>query len=129
MSDFYDGLDLVQRKIYEDGVAAGIKQMMDKIQKNCSLGRPVMANEELYWLTDSRQHLLDIMDGIDNAYGIQRVNQYIVPIHKIIDGKCLKSKVIIIANIPYEAYHTAYDIFSKDSWLVYPNYGEYEHLK
>lgn len=51
------------------GVKAGIEQMESKIQKHCKLGKPVMANGELYFFQDSKQHLIDIMDGIDEEYG------------------------------------------------------------
>jgi hypothetical protein len=49
---------------FELGVKAGIKMMMDKIEKNAALGKPVLCNDNLYWLTDSRQHLQDVMDSI-----------------------------------------------------------------
>ncbi len=60
--------EMMIAKAYEDGVKAGIQQMMNKIQLHCELGKPVMANGELYWLTDSRQHLIDIMDSIESAW-------------------------------------------------------------
>lgn len=53
---------------FECGVQAGIKMMMDKIQCQYKRGKPIEANGELYWLTGSRQHLADIMDGIENAW-------------------------------------------------------------
>ena len=45
------------------GVQTGIKLMENKIQKHCELGKPVMANGELYWLTDSKEHLNEVMDS------------------------------------------------------------------
>lgn len=51
--------------LYKLGVEAGVKQMMDKIQKHCELGKPVLANGELYFFKDARQNLIDIMDDID----------------------------------------------------------------
>ena len=68
--------------LYKLGVEAGIKQMMDKIQKHCELGRPVLANGELYFFKDCRQNLIDIMDDIDAEYGVQRRKKYIVPIYR-----------------------------------------------
>ena len=55
-------------KVYNEGVQAGIKQMENKIQKHCELGKPVMANGELYFFQDSRQHLRDIMDNLDDEW-------------------------------------------------------------
>lgn len=47
------------------GVQAGIQQMEDKIQNHCKMGKPVMANGELYFFKDSKQHLVDIMDSLN----------------------------------------------------------------
>lgn len=58
-------MDLINNEIFRLGVEIGRKQMMDHIQHQCSIGKPIEANGELYWLTDSRQHLVDIMDSID----------------------------------------------------------------
>ena len=51
--------------LYKLGVEAGIKQMMDKIQKHCELGKPVMANGELFFFKTARQNLIDIMDDLE----------------------------------------------------------------
>jgi hypothetical protein len=51
--------------IFELGMKAGIKAMMDKIQNHCRNGKPITANGDLYWLTDSRQHLQDVMDSME----------------------------------------------------------------
>ena len=122
-------MELVNNEFFQLGVYAGQKQLMDHLQHQYEIGRPAEINGKLYWLKDAHQNLLDIMDDLDSEYGIQKANQYIVPMHKFINGECIKSKVIITANIPFEAYHTAYAIFGKDGWLVYLNYGEYEQLK
>ena len=37
--------------------------MENKIQMQCELGKPIMANGELYWLTDSKEHLNEVMDS------------------------------------------------------------------
>ena len=58
-------MDLTDNEIFRLGVEIGRKQVMDHIQYQCSIGKPIEANGELYWLTDSRQHLIDIMDSID----------------------------------------------------------------
>ena len=50
---------------YNSGVEAGIKMMMDKIQKHCELGKPVMANGELYFFKTAKQNLIDIMDDLE----------------------------------------------------------------
>ena len=54
---------------FNRGVEAGRKQVMDHIQHQCSKNKPIEANGELYWLTDSRQHLIDIMNDIDKTVG------------------------------------------------------------
>lgn len=57
--------DMTNNEIFRLGVEIGRKQVMDHIQHQCSIGKPIEANGELYWLTDSRQHLIEIMDRID----------------------------------------------------------------
>ena len=114
---------------YNSGVAAGVKQMMDKIQKHCELGKPVMANGELYFFKTARQNLIDIMDDIDAEYGVEKKKNYIVPMRKVIDGKCEEVKIIISANTPYEAWCGAIYSFGEESgWLVYSEYDKYEQL-
>ena len=60
-----DSMHLTNKEIFRLGVEIGRKQVMDHIQHQCSIGKPIEANGELYWLTDSKQHLIDIMDRID----------------------------------------------------------------
>ena len=128
-------MDLANNEIFKLGVEAGRKQMMDHIQHQCSKNKPIEANGELYWLTDSRQHLLEIMDGIDREYDIQDENQYIVPMHKVFDGKCMEFKLLITAKTPYEAWCIAYAAFEfreegmKDGWKVFREYDKYKQLK
>lgn len=56
-------------KAYNLGVQAGIQQMMDKMERQFELGKPVLANGNLYWLKDAKQNLIDIMDDLDSEYG------------------------------------------------------------
>jgi hypothetical protein len=58
-----DGMNKIELA-FELGVKTGIKSMMDKIQNHCYNGKPVTANGKLYWLTDTQQHLQDVMDSI-----------------------------------------------------------------
>jgi hypothetical protein len=44
------------------GVTVGIQMMKNKIKSNHERGKPVMVDDELYWLTDSKEHLKDIME-------------------------------------------------------------------
>lgn len=60
-----NNMDMTNNEIFRLGVEIGRKQVMDHIQHQCSIGKPIEANGDLYWLTDSRQHLIDIMDRID----------------------------------------------------------------
>lgn len=60
-----NNMDMTNNEIFRLGVEIGRKQVMDHIQHQCSIGKPIEANGELYWLTDSRQHLIEIMDRID----------------------------------------------------------------
>lgn len=114
---------------YNAGVQAGIKQMMDKIQKHCELGKPILCNGELYFFKDARQNLIDIMDDIDAEYGIQREKRYIVPMRKVIDGKCEEMRTIISAKTSFEAWCGAIHCFKDDGWIVFSEYDKYEQLE
>ena len=112
------------------GVQAGIQQMEDKIQKHCKLGKPVIANGELYFFKDARQNLIDIMDDIDAEYGIEREKKYIVPIsithsenHKV------TREVIIQTNRPETAMLIAIGDFQHNGWLVDTNFNNYKIME
>ena len=55
----------VIQKAFNEGVKTGIQQMEDKIQKHCEIGKPVLANGDLYFFQDSQEHLREIMDSFD----------------------------------------------------------------
>jgi len=46
----------------------GRKQLMNHIQHQFAIGKPVEINGNLYWLTDSNQHLVDVLDDIENTW-------------------------------------------------------------
>ena len=104
---------------YNLGVQAGIKQMMDKIQRHCELGKPVLANGELYWFKNCRQNLIDIMDDIDAEYGIQKRKKYLVPIYRGNGEKEIEHmEVIIKAGSPDEAMVQAIFSFGSSGWTI-----------
>lgn len=57
-------------KVYMDGVAEGVKQANNKIKEHCKKGKPVLIDGELYFIQDSRQHLIEVMNQIDRENGI-----------------------------------------------------------
>lgn len=63
-----------EKMTYEEaftlGVAAGIRLMQNKIRKHCKNGKPVLIGDDLYFVKDSRQHLIEVIDNIDKEYGI-----------------------------------------------------------
>lgn len=112
---------------YNLGIQAGIKQMMDKIQKHCELGKPVLANGELYFFKDARQNLIDIMDDIDAEFGISRKRKYIVPIYRGNGEKEIDHmEVIIKASSPDEAMAQAVFSFGSNGWTVDKNSENYK---
>lgn len=114
---------------FNRGVEAGRKQMMDHIQHQCSIGKPVEANEELYWLTDSRQHLRDIMDDIDNAWNDEhREKKYIVPIRMFHNTSIDERELLIKANDAQTAMLIAMGDFQHNGWIVDENYENYKQL-
>lgn len=58
-------IESVWETAYEVGVNAGVKQIENKIQEHCEMGKPILINGELYWLKDSKQHLIEIIDSLD----------------------------------------------------------------
>lgn len=104
---------------YNLGLQAGIKQMMDKIQRHCELGKPVLANGELYFFKDCRQNLIDIMDDIDAEFGIKKRKKYIVPIYRGNGEKEIDHmEVIIKASSPDEAMAQVVFSFCSSGWTV-----------
>lgn len=50
--------------VYNLGVQDGVKQTENKIKEHCKSGKPLLINENLYFVKDSKQHLIEIMDQI-----------------------------------------------------------------
>ena len=46
---------------------AGRKQLEDHVIHQFEIGKPAEMNGELYWLQDSNQRLLDMIDGMETA--------------------------------------------------------------
>lgn len=61
-------MDLTNNEIFRLGMEAGRKQLMNHIESQFELGKPVEINGELYWLKDARQNLMDIMDDIESTW-------------------------------------------------------------
>jgi hypothetical protein len=49
------------------GVAVGVQLMQNKIKNNCEQGKPIMVDGELYFLTDSKKHLKEVIEHYNNA--------------------------------------------------------------
>lgn len=56
---------------FQDGLQIGIKYMMDKIERQYELGKPILANDNLYWLKGAKENLRDIMDDIEAEYNAE----------------------------------------------------------
>lgn len=126
-------VDSVWETAYEDGVEAGIKQMMDKIQKHCELGKPVLANGELYFFKTARQNLIDIMDDIDAEYSIEKEKKYIVPISRKCGDGIDKREIVIKANNAEAAMFIAIRDLECNNWfnpwIVDRNYINYKTME
>ena len=57
--------NITYEQIFNLGVQAGIKMLENKIERQCERGKPILANDNLYWLKDARQNLIDIMDDLE----------------------------------------------------------------
>lgn len=117
------------QKAFECGRKAGIQEMKDHIQHQFDIDKPVEANGELYWLKDSRQNLMDIMDDMDSEYKAQNERKYMIPMQRIVNGQPVELEVIISANTSFEAYRAAVANFAQDGWYVFSDYGEYKEVE
>ena len=61
---------MTYEEAYALGVAAGVQQMQNKIREHCKNGKPLFICDNLYFIQDSRQHLIEVIDNIDREYGI-----------------------------------------------------------
>lgn len=128
MSD--NNMDLMDNMIFKLGVEAGRKQVMDHIQHQCRIGKPIEANGELYWLKDSKQHLLDVMDSIDDEWNQEQgLKKFIVPIERNYNGGKVIREIIIHADKAETAMLIAVGDFQHNGWSVDDDYMNYKELK
>ena len=66
-----EGTESDIEKAYKLGIRMGIKMIEDKIERQCELGKPILANDNLYWLKDAKQNLIDIMDDLEADYMLE----------------------------------------------------------
>ncbi len=126
-----NNMNLTDNEIFKLGMEAGRKQLEDHIQHQYEIGKPVEINGELYWLTDSRQHLIDIMDDIETTWNEKSgVHKYIVPIKKRgYDNKEIVRDVIIQTDRAEMARLIAIGDFQHNGWIVDTDYQNYKQLK
>lgn len=60
-----------RQQIFNAGYQMGIQYMMDKIERQYQLGKPILANDNLYWLKGAKENLRDIMDDIEAEYNAE----------------------------------------------------------
>ena len=58
-------------QIFNAGFQMGMQYMMDKIERQYQLGKPILANDHLYWLKGEIENLHDIMDDIESEYNAE----------------------------------------------------------
>ena len=63
--------NMTLQDVYDAGVKAGMQYMMDKIERQYQLGKPILANDHLYWLKGEIENLHDIMDDIEAEYNAE----------------------------------------------------------
>lgn len=124
-----NNMDMTNNEIFRLGIEIGRKQVMDHIKHQCSIGKPIEANGQLYWLTDSRQHLIEIMDNIESTWiEYHGVKKFIVPLKH--PQREVIRKVIIEAETAEQAMITALLEFEQGSgWIVDTDYKNYKQFK
>ena len=124
-------MDLSNNMLYQLGVEAGRKQMMDHIQHQCSIGKPVEANGELYFFKTAQQNLMDIMDDIDNAWNEEHgEKKFIVPIRMFHNTSTEVKELLVKAPDANVARLIALG-FENDhiGWTVDEDYENYKQVK
>ena len=125
-----NNMDLTNNEIFRLGMIAGQKQLMDHIQHQFEIGKPVEINGELYWLKDAKQNLQDIMDDIESAWNEEhRVKKFIVPVSITYNTHKTNREVIIETIDAETAMHIAIADFQHDGWIVDTDYQNYKQLK
>lgn len=116
--------------LYKLGVEAGVKQMMDKIQKHCELGKPVLANGELYFFKTAQENLIDIMDDIESDWKAEQgMKKFIVPIKMLHTKGEILREVIIETNKAETAMLIAIGDFQHNGWIVDTDFRKYKQLE
>lgn len=125
-----DLMDLSNNMLYQLGVEAGRKQMMDHIQHQCSIGKPVECNGELYFFKTAQQNLMDIMDDIDNAWNEEHgEKRFIVPIRMFHNTSTDVRELLVKADDPETAMLIAKGDFQHNGWIVDDDYENYKQVK
>lgn len=115
---------------YNLGLQAGIKQMMDKIQRHCELGKPVLANGELYFFKTAQENLIDIMDDIETDWKAEQgMKKFIVPIKMLHTKGEIVREVIIETNKAETAMLIAIGDFQHNGWIVDTDFRKYKQLE
>lgn len=116
-------------EIFQLGMEAGKKQLMDHIQHQFEIGKPVEINGELYWLKDAEQNLMDLMDDIESTWNEEHgVKKFIVPLKH--PHEDVTREVIIQADTAEQAMITALLEFEQGcGWIVDTDYGNYKQLR
>lgn len=116
--------------IFDLGIEAGIKSMMDKIQRHCELGKPVIANGELYFFKTAQENLIDIMDDIESDWKAEQgMKKFIVPIKMLHTKGEIVREVIIETNKAETAMLIAIGDFQHNGWIVDTDFRKYKQLE
>lgn len=116
--------------MFDLGIEAGIKSMMDKIQRHCELGKPVMANGELYFFKTAQENLIDIMDDIESDWKAEQgMKKFIVPIKMLHTKGEIVREVIIETNKAETAMLIAIGDFQHNGWIVDTDFRKYKQLE
>lgn len=63
-----------RQQIFNAGFQMGMQYMMNKIERQYQLGKPILANNHLYWLKGEIENLHDIMDDIEAEARCRELN-------------------------------------------------------
>lgn len=123
-------MDISKDKLFALGKEEGRQQLMNHIEHQYEIGKPVEINGKLYWLKDARQNLCDIMDDLEAEWEAEcGSKKFIVPITCSYTNGEIKRDVIIETDRAETAALIAIRDFQHNGWVVDTDYKKYRQFR
>lgn len=119
-------MGILKDKLFALGKEEGRQQLMNHIEHQYEIGKPVEINGKLYWLKDAEQNLCDVMDDLEAECGSKK---FIVPITCSYTNGEIKRDVLIETDRAETAALIAIRDFQHNGWVVDTDYKKYRQFR